>query len=483
MEDPGNSQNLTDNDECTTCIEKFNKKQRKEISCYQCQFKTCVVCCKKYLLGTKEEAHCMNCKKPWDRMFLATKFPKSWLHKEYKIHKEKLIEERHDSSLHQWQPYIVSKRRIKEYETEIKDFQLQIGRIRTEIRRLDLWKRNEQNFVNGSRQTQPDPKDILERRSNKEDDSTLKKEAEERRAKLLNQRGPCPKDSCKGFISDNWECGVCQSKICQSCMIEISPSKVTNRTNEVSDSKTDHKCKKEDVLSTKQIRKDSRNCPKCKVRIFKSSGCNQMFCTNCHVFFDWNTLKIIRTGLMHNPHYTEFMRTQNDSTPNIDQNQLNLRAIPNICGQRNIDYSELSINTTKEPIPRKKYKRELHHILRNVYETMESNREERQRNDMRDLEREFGIKMLEGSLDKDYRRQMLQKKQKEMDKLSDTVDVRELWCDQVYTYIFNFCRNNASIEETKGNISKIDKYCKKAMQDVGSWYNSKAPKIVKFPRY
>jgi hypothetical protein len=38
-------------------------------------------------------------------------------------------------------------------------------------------------------------------------------------------------------------------------------------------------------------------------------NCSQMFCTSCHVFFDWNTNEILKkTAFIHNPHYTEFMQ-------------------------------------------------------------------------------------------------------------------------------------------------------------------------------
>jgi hypothetical protein len=38
-------------------------------------------------------------------------------------------------------------------------------------------------------------------------------------------------------------------------------------------------------------------------------NCSQMFCTNCHVFFCWNSGKLIeKTQYVHNPHFTEFQR-------------------------------------------------------------------------------------------------------------------------------------------------------------------------------
>ena len=35
-----------------------------------------------------------------------------------------------------------------------------------------------------------------------------------------------------------------------------------------------------------------------------------MWCTSCHVAFDWRTLKIV-TGVVHNPHYYEYQRSIN----------------------------------------------------------------------------------------------------------------------------------------------------------------------------
>ena len=39
----------------------------------------------------------MSCKKPWDRMFLSNNFPRNWIHRNYKNHREELHLERHDN--------------------------------------------------------------------------------------------------------------------------------------------------------------------------------------------------------------------------------------------------------------------------------------------------------------------------------------------------------------------------------------------------
>jgi hypothetical protein len=45
--------------------------------------------------------------------------------------------------------------------------------------------------------------------------------------------------------------------------------------------------------------------------IFKIDGCNQMYCVDCHTAWDWKTGRI-EVGVIHNPHYYEFLRKQNN---------------------------------------------------------------------------------------------------------------------------------------------------------------------------
>lgn len=47
-----------------------------------------------------------------------------------------------------------------------------------------------------------------------------------------------------------------------------------------------------------------QNCPSCCVPIERSDGCPQMFCTHCHVGFDWNSLEILSST--NNPHYWKY---------------------------------------------------------------------------------------------------------------------------------------------------------------------------------
>ena len=73
---------------------------------------------------------------------------------------------------------------------------------------------------------------------------------------------------------------------------------------------TPHVCNADNLASAKLIDAETRACPKCGARVFKISGCNQMFCTACNdCAFDWVTGRI--ETVIHNPHYYEFQRQLN----------------------------------------------------------------------------------------------------------------------------------------------------------------------------
>jgi hypothetical protein len=109
-----------------------------------------------------------------------------------------------------------------------------------------------------------------------------------RRRKALRA---CPGDTCRGFLDEDWVCGICNMEVCAGCRSPI---------------KGEHTCNKDDVESAKAIDKETRGCPKCATAIFKIDGCDQMWCTQCHTAFSWRT-GAIETHV-HNPHFFEWMR-------------------------------------------------------------------------------------------------------------------------------------------------------------------------------
>lgn len=117
----------------------------------------------------------------------------------------------------------------------------------------------------------------------------------------------CPYADCRGFLSTAYKCGVCERYTCSRCMIGVGNTR-PKPTNALDRGESDHVCKEDDVASATYIKKHSRPCPSCGIRISKVSGCDQMWCVECNVAFSWRTGAKITSGVIHNPHYFEAKR-------------------------------------------------------------------------------------------------------------------------------------------------------------------------------
>jgi len=107
---------------------------------------------------------------------------------------------------------------------------------------------------------------------------------------------PCSNGDCNGFLDENWKCNSCMNYSCNKCLEVIG-----------SNNDEKHECNPDSVETAKLLKKETKPCPKCRTRIYKINGCDQMWCTCCHVAFSWNTGKVER-GIVHNPHYYNFRR-------------------------------------------------------------------------------------------------------------------------------------------------------------------------------
>jgi hypothetical protein len=112
----------------------------------------------------------------------------------------------------------------------------------------------------------------------------------------------CPTEECKGFMNEDWFCGLCNGHFCEHCNDRINIG---------------HKCDPDAVKTMELLKKDTKPCPKCGTMIQKLSGCRQMWCPDCHTAFDWVSGQV-ETGRIHNPHYMEFKRGHISSREHAD---------------------------------------------------------------------------------------------------------------------------------------------------------------------
>lgn len=104
-------------------------------------------------------------------------------------------------------------------------------------------------------------------------------------------------EPCRGFVRlSDLACSVCDRKGCRRCgaMLEAGGKA--------------HQCAPDEVATFEERRLHHKLCPSCHVEIHKASGCDQMYCINCHTAFSWSTLAIDR-GNIHNPEYFRYLAT------------------------------------------------------------------------------------------------------------------------------------------------------------------------------
>jgi len=251
--------------DCSICAEKYNKSFRLAVKCI-CDFECCRSCIKQYLLTKSEDAHCMQCKVKWNRDFMYKNFEKKYIAQDYRVYRENILYEKELGLLPLTQPHVEKEIKIENMQKEILEYEKEYSETRKKIDK----KRNE----------------IFK----------LKNDSATERRKYVRK---CPKNDCQGFLSSQLKCELCCSWVCSEC-----------REIKGQERDAEHTCNPEILESVRVMNQDSKPCPNCASLIYKIEGCSQMFCTECNTAFNWNTLRI-ETGAIHNPHYFEWQRRQN----------------------------------------------------------------------------------------------------------------------------------------------------------------------------
>ena len=272
---------------CNVCCEKYNKSLNSKITCEfnGCGFQVCKTCVRTYLLSTTNDPHCISCKNPWPQKFLIDNLNRSFIDNEYKKHKKLLLVEREISRTPELMNVVQRTKLLQESEQELEE----INKKYIEIRKMY------NDCV----------KELAEKRLEIHRIKTGEDSKEERKKFIM----PCPGTNCKGYLSTQYKCEVCKLYTCPDCFEVIGYFK-----------EEPHICNEDNLKSAEMIKKETKGCPKCGVRIFKISGCDQMWCTECKVAFSWNTGKIIIGGAIHNPHYYNYLQQNGGHGLNAPRN-------------------------------------------------------------------------------------------------------------------------------------------------------------------
>jgi len=221
----------------------------------------------------------MKCKEEFNRKFLIENLCQSFVNGPYRKSRDELLFGTEHARLSEDMEAAALVQTSKEIKREN-------IRITEQIRKLTVQKRANEGKI-WQAQRIIDGKEII----------TNKKE-------FIQQ---CPGENCNGLLSTHWRCKICSLQLCGRCHTikgyipqGIKPTEAF----------PNHVCKQEDIDSVQEIKRITKKCPTCGTSIQKSAGCDQMWCTKCHVAFSWRNLNIIRNAIIHNPHFVEYKKQQ-----------------------------------------------------------------------------------------------------------------------------------------------------------------------------
>jgi len=262
------AQNVKMASACEVCYEEFNNSTHKMVRCDKCEYKCCKQCVRTYFKDILNEPHCMKCKMQWEPEFVIASVNKVYYNGEFKENRKAMLTTLEKSRLPDTQNDAKVFLLQEELDKKVLSIKEQIKQLKTQI------KIKEQEIILAHSEF-------------------LKEKKTGRKVFIMK----CQSD-CKGFLSTSYKCDLCNKHTCSKCF-------------EVKNEDDVHTCKPENVETVSLMKKETRACPGCSVRIYKIDGCNQMWCVECNTAFDWVSGRIIN-GTIHNPHYYDYLKKNGD---------------------------------------------------------------------------------------------------------------------------------------------------------------------------
>ena len=183
---------------CTICCDAFTKMKRAPISCKKCNIKLCRECLEKYVLSQESltQIVCMtpDCDCVWDRPFLAKHLTQSCMRYKLPKHRANLLFQHALSRLPETMIFVERYKEADELTELRRQERAEIKKLRAQIRIL-----NGRQWELG-RQITTLRNPLFKSKG---------KAAEER--KFVRQ---CPKNDCRGFLSTQWKCRICNLYVC-----------------------------------------------------------------------------------------------------------------------------------------------------------------------------------------------------------------------------------------------------------------------------
>ena len=446
--------------QCPICTLKFTSSIRRKIECSSCQQEYCTTCLKSYLQNCEfhisEEgrawASCMNpgCEQVLGRKFLLNNLTMTFHTKVYR-HRESKVQMNVERALltnpavqreaATERQGVINKPLIINLRKEITDLYAQIREKKNKKIFLELgW--SEDQYIQGFNAYNLHNK---LRRVRKETVPTVL--PTEKRSSFVYK---CPVADCRGTLDNyTYKCHLCAVKCCRSCL-EIKEE--------------GHECNPDTVATIQEMRYSCKPCPNpvCGVPTQRSYGCNQMWCVECHTFWNWQTGKILKGGFRHNPEYLLHMASGGT-----------LIEEPTGCCQ-NVGYREMdSIKNTRFSNTYTYWVE----VLRALFHLRDyqdqflvlHNREERNK--------DLAVRYLTGSIDELKWEALVRQRAKSVDSTAEEREGVQFLIHITDNLLSNVLSDPDRDEEFRSSLKEAESVFNKQMEDLSRVYNVATLKV------
>jgi hypothetical protein len=266
----------------------------------------------------------------------------------------------------------------------------------------------------------------------------------------------CPASDCRGFLSTQWKCGICNVRVCSRC-------------HEMKDDK-DHVCKQENIESAALLAKEAKPCPSCGAAICKVSGCDQMWCTQCNTAFNWRNNEIVRKGPIHNPHYYDWVRQNGE--------RRNVRDIP--CGglpdfyHLITTFAKIGLNTQNRA------ELELAHRITGEAVDLRAWYAERRTTNSNTLD--IRVKYILKEYTDAHFKKMLQMRAKALEKVDNIDQVLDMFVMAASSIFQRFMDMKGKVDEMLTEFRNLCDYFNDSMQKVSQVYQCKTPYVYTYKK-
>jgi len=419
-------------DSCQICADKINQSTRKSISCPYCNFTACKACCETYILGEPNVKFINNIRELyWTRELITNTFSSIFINGKLKKHREQVLFDKERALLPATQPLVERNIKIEKTEKDLLKIQHTIRQLYIEKHSInsELWR--------------------LKNRS-----------APLERSEFIRA---CPDGECRGFLSTQWKCGICEKWTCPDC------HEVKGLTRDIQ-----HECDPDTLATAQLLSSDTKPCPNCRTGIFKIEGCPQMWCTSCNTGFNWNTGRI-ETNI-HNPHYFEWLRRNGNVVPRTPgdvpcRNDINHQLFLDVrILLRSNSNKTNPLSSVCEAFLEKVIRNSIHlrYVVLPRYET--GNRVNRNET--------LRIQYMRNQITEEYFKTTIQRNQKKTEKYIEIHNVLEILLTTITEITFRFINNLRTCRNGNWDISILEEidpivdYVNECLLDISKTYKS-----------